>query len=161
MTAQASKPMQSRWELLRLVLRSGRRAYHIVAIMLAVSPPLIAATFATGPEHWDLFERSGALTTTIGFLLASRRYLHRGIIELAMIDQDNGSRANIRELAEDIHATKLGMAVSAFGTIIWGWGEILQWWTFGCLIIWAAVAAFDVRRDFVRLRDNPIGVPLA
>ena len=65
------------------------------------------------------------------------------------------------ELVEDIHATKLGLAVSAFGTIIWGAGKYLQWWTFGYLVIWAAIAAFDAWRDFVRLRDVPLGDPSA
>ena len=26
--------------------------------------------------------------------------------------------------SEDIHTAKLGLALSAFGTIIWGWGQV-------------------------------------
>jgi hypothetical protein len=144
------------FHLLRLALQGGQRAYRAAAILLAVSPPLIAAVLVTGSGRWDLFERSGALTSMIGLLLASRRYLRRGIVEIAMMDRSDGSNSNIMELLEDIHATKLGLAISAFGTVIWGGGQYLQWWTFGYLVIWAAVAAFDAWRDFVRLKDMPI-----
>ena len=65
------------------------------------------------------------------------------------------------EFVEDIHATKLGLAVSAFGMMIWGVGKYLQWWTFTYLIVWAAIVVFDAWRDFVRLRDTPIAVPSA
>ena len=97
----------------------------------------------------------------IGLLLASRRYLRRGIVEIAMMDRSDGSNSHVMELLEDIHATKLGLAISAFGTVIWGGGQYLQWWTFGYLIIWAAIAALDAWRDFVRLHDTPTGVPSA
>lgn len=158
MTNQRSKTAASYWDLLRLMLRGGHRASRTAAILVAVSAPVLCALFVRGPERWDLFERSGAITTTIGLLLASRRYLRRGIIEIAMVDQNHGSKASMLELVEDIHATKLGMAVSAFGTLIWGAGKYLQWWTFGYLIIWVAIAALDAWRDFVRLRDTSIGV---
>ena len=39
----------------------------LVAIVLAVSPPLIVACFATSHDRWDLFQRSGALTGAVGF----------------------------------------------------------------------------------------------
>ena len=65
------------------------------------------------------------------------------------------------ELLEDIHTQKLGLALSAFGVFIWGWGKYLEWWSFGYLVVWAVIAACDAWRDFVRLRDTPIGVPPA
>ena len=152
-----SKTLANYLGILRLVFRGGHRAFRATAIFLAVSPPVMCALFVRGPDRWDLFERSGALTTTIGFLLASRRYLQHGIIEIAIIDQNHGDKSNMSELVEDIHATKLGLAVSAFGTLIWGAGKYLHWWTFSYLIVWAAIAALDAWRDFVRLRDAPIG----
>jgi hypothetical protein len=161
MTSHPRKTLARYLQLHRLVLRGGQRGYGAVAIFLAVSPPLIAALFATGPERWELFERSGALTTTIGLLLASRRYLQRGIIEIAMIDAGHGSESNMTDLLEDVHATKLGLAISAFGTIIWGLGKYLRWWTFSSLIVWAAITALDAWRDLVCLRDNPSAVPSA
>jgi hypothetical protein len=39
-----------------------------------------------------------------------------------------------------------------------GWGMYLRWWTFSYLLGWAAIAAFDAWRDFVRLRDSQVGV---
>ena len=158
MVSDLSKTPASYWALLRLMLRSGGSAARTAAILVAISAPVLCALFVGGPERWDLFERSGAITTTIGLLLASRRYLHRGIIEIAIVDQSGGAKSNMFELVEDIHATKLGMAVSAFGTLIWGAGKYLQWWTFGYLIIWAAVAGLEAWRDFDRLRKTPIGV---
>ena len=161
MTRNRHKVLASYLGLVGRMLQGGRRISRAAAITLAVSPPVICALFARGPERWDLFERSGALTSAIGLLLASRRYLGRGVIEIAIIEQGKGSKSNTLELIENIHATKLGLAVSAFGTIIWGTGKYLQWWTFSYLIVWAAIAAFDAWRDFVRLRDAPIGDPPA
>ena len=65
------------------------------------------------------------------------------------------------ELLEDIHTTKIGLAVSAFGTVVWGWGDYLRWWSFSLLLVWALIAACDAWRDSVRLRDTPFGVPPA
>ena len=75
--------------------------------------------------------------------------------------QNNGSKSDMIKLLEDIHTTKIGLAVSAFGTIIWGWGEYLRWWSFSYLIVWAIIAAYDAWRDFVRMRNVRIGVPPA
>ena len=136
--SQFTETPTSYWDLIRLMLRVGHRVSRTAAILVAISAPVLCAIFVRGPERWDYFERSGAITTTIGLLLASRRYLHRGIIEIAIADQNIGSKSNMLELVEDIHATKLGMAVSAFGTLIWGAGKYLQWWTFVYLIVWAA-----------------------
>ena len=65
------------------------------------------------------------------------------------------------ELLDDIYTAKLGLALSAFGTIIWGWGQYLGWWSFSYLVVWAVIAARDAWRDVDRLRDAPIGVPPA
>lgn len=51
----------------------------IVAIILAVCAPLICAWHAESTGRWDLFERSGSITTTIGLLLASRRYVRHSV----------------------------------------------------------------------------------
>ena len=134
---------------------------RVAATILAVSPPLVFAWFATGSDRWDLFERSGSLTSAIGLLLASRRYLGRGVHELAILHKHNESRSSVVELMEDIHSAKLEFALSAFGMVIWGWGAYLRWWSFSYLVVWAAIAAFDAWRDFVHLRDSPIGVPPA
>lgn len=159
MTSQSGKAPSSYPELVRLRTPGAYRARRVAAIILGVSPPLVCAWFATGPDRWELFERSGSLTTAIGLLLASRKYLQRGILELAIMHRNNESKSDMIELLEDIHTTKMGLAISAFGTIIWGWGEYLQWWSFSYLVVWAVIAACDAWRDFVRLRDTPTGVP--
>ncbi|MGC2460810.1 MAG: hypothetical protein WA446_07555 [Steroidobacteraceae bacterium] len=37
---------------------------------------------------------------------------------------------DLAELLGDAYTAKLGLALSAFGTIICGWGEYLGWWSF-------------------------------
>jgi hypothetical protein len=162
MTSQLGKARSSYLELFRLRTPGAYRARRLAAGILAVSPPLICAWFATGPDRWDLFERSGALTSSVGLLLASRQYLRHGVLELAILQINNSqSNSNMVELLENIFTAKLGLAISAFGTIIWGWGKYLRWWSFSYLVVWAAIAARDAWRDSVRLRDTPIAVPPA
>ena len=161
MTSQFGKARSSYAEYFRLLFPRAYRARRVAAIILAVSPPLICAWFATGPDRWGLFQRSGSLTTAIGLLLASRRYLGHGVLELAILHITNKSRSSMVELLEDIHTAKMGLGLSAFGTIIWGWGDYLGWWSFSYLVVWAVIEVRDAWRDFVRLRDTPIGVPPA
>jgi|SRR5271167_320998 len=155
------KARSSYLELFRLRTPLAYRARRVAACILAMSPPLICAWFAKGPDRWDLFERSGALTCAIGLLLASRQYLGHGVLELAIlqINNESESRSSMVELVENILTAKLGLAISAFGTIIWGWGTYLRWWSFSYLVVWAVIAALEAWRDFVRLRDTPIAVP--
>ncbi len=153
MTSQFGKAPSSYLELLRLqAFPGGYRG--VAAIILAVSPPLICASFATGHDRWDLFERSGSLTSAVGLLLVSRQYLGYGIFELAILQKNKESRSSIVELAEDIHTAKLGLALSAFGMTISAWGKYLGWWSFSYVVVWAVIAALDAWRDFVRLRDD-------
>ena len=162
MTSQFGKTRSSYLELFRLQTPGAYRARRVAAFVLAMSPPLICAWFATGPDRWDLFERSGALTCAVGLLLASRQYLGHGVLELAILQiNESQSRSGMVELLENIFTAKLGLAISAFGTIIWGWGKYLRWWSFSYLVVWAVIAALEVWRDFVRLRDSPIAVPPA
>jgi len=158
MTSQFDKASSSYAELARVRTPRAYRARRVAAIILAVSPPLICAWLAKGPDRWDLFERSGSLTAAFGLLLASRKYLRHGVLELAILP-NNESSSSMVELLEDIYTAKLGLAISAFGTIIWGWGEYLRWWSFSYLVVWAVIAARDAWRDFVRLRHNPIVPP--
>ena len=129
----------------------------ITAIILGLSPPLICAWFATVHDRWDLFERSGSLTSAIGLLAASRRYLGYSVLELAALRESRVS--TVDELLEDIYAAKMGLALSAFGMTISAWGEHLRWWSFCYVIVWAVIAALDAWRDFVHLRGSPIGAP--
>jgi hypothetical protein len=123
------------------------RVRRVAAIIVAICPPIICAWLARNSGRWDLFERSGSITTAIGLALASRRYIEYGVLELAMRQAHTPER-NVDEIVDDIFTAKLGLALSAFGTIIWGWGQYLGWWSFSCLLVWALFAARDARRDF-------------
>jgi len=118
---------------------------RVAATIMAISPPILCACLAGSSGNWELFERSGSITTAIGLVLASRRYVQYGVLELAM--QARGPAPDAREMLEDILTAKLGLALSAFGTVIWGWGKYIGWWSFTCLLVWALFAARDARRD--------------
>lgn len=127
------------------------RVRSAAAIILALSPPTVCALLASSSGRWDLFERSGSITTAIGLLLASRRYIRYGVRELALLHAQK-LQAEVTEIYEDIFTAKRGLALSAVGTIIWGWGTYLRWWSFSCLLVWALFALLDSRRDFNRAR---------
>jgi hypothetical protein len=122
------------------------RVRSVAAVLLAISPPIVCAFLARSSDRWDLFERSGSITTAIGLFLASRRYIRYGALELAMLHAQK-LQPDVTEIFEDVFTAKRGLALSAFGTIIWGWGQYLRWWSFGCLLAWALFAVFDARRD--------------
>ena len=120
---------------------------RLAAVALGLSPPLVCAVLAEGSGRWDLFERSGSITAAIGLLLASRRYIQHGVLELTMLRANDAMRSDIAEVLEDVVTGKLGLALSAFGSIVWGWGTYLGWWCFGLLAIWLIVALRDALRD--------------
>jgi hypothetical protein len=122
------------------------RVRRVAAVILALAPPIACAFLARESGRWDLFERSGSITTAIGLLLASRRYIRYGVLELAILRAQ--PKPDMVEMLEDILTAKLGLALSAFGTIIWGWGKYLGWWSFSYLLVWAVFAARNARRDF-------------
>ena len=132
-------------ELAGLWPTKGYRMRRVAAIFLAISPPIAYAFLARQTGRWDLFERSGSITTAIGLLLASRRYIRYSVLELAVLNAQ--PNANIAEILEDIFTAKLGLALSAFGTIIWGWGKYLGWASFTYLVVWALFAVRDFRHD--------------
>ena len=139
------------------------RAYRlrrVIAIGLAICPAVVSAGVAQILDRWDLFERAGSITTAIGLLLASRRHIRFGIFVLATL-QARKPEFDVAEITDDIHAAKLGLALSAFGTIVWGWGAYLGWWSFSCLLIWAVLAARDVHRDANRARIDLLCARLA
>jgi hypothetical protein len=122
------------------------RVRRLAATLVALSPPTACACLAGNSGNWDFFERSGSITTAIGLLVASRRYIQYGVLELAQL-QERRSTADGLEIPEDVVTAKLGLALSAFGTVIWGWGKYLGWWSFSYLAVWALFAARDACRD--------------
>ena len=120
---------------------------HLAVVTLAISPPFLCALIAERTGRWDLFERSGSITAAVGLLIASRRYIGHSVLELTMLHLNDPLKSDVAELQDDIITSKFGLALSACGTVIWGWGAYLGWWGFGCLAIWVLFAIHDVRRD--------------
>ena len=133
---------------------SAHRVRTVVIVALAVCPSIVCARLAENSGAWDLFERSGSITTAIGLLVASRRYIQHGVLELAALQANEKLRSNVAEVLEEILTAKLGLALSAFGTIIWGWGKYIGWWSFAYLLVWALFALRDARHDFARVRSQ-------
>lgn len=151
MTLQPPRTTVTLLALMGLRPLSKYRVRSIVAFVLGVCPPIVFAWIGQNSGDWDLFERSGALTAAVGLLVASRRYVEYGILDLAMPSSSESQKSDLAELLEDIFTAKLGLALSAFGTIIWGWGKYLGWWAFSLLLVWAFFAIRDVRKDLARL----------
>jgi hypothetical protein len=126
----------------------------LIAVIVAISPPVIFAWLAEGTGRWELFERSGSITAAIGLLLASRRFVRHGVLELTMLHLNDELKSNIAEVLEDIVTGKLGLALSAFGSIIWGWGTYLGWWCFMYLAVWMIFVVRDGHRDVIHLRNR-------
>ena len=126
----------------------------IVGVVFGLCPPIVCAWLAENSANWELFERSGSATVAIGLMMASRRYLGRGVLELAILHARKEPQVDIVDLLEDVFTTKTGLALSGFGTIVWGWGKYLGWWSFGYLALWTLLILRDARRDFVRLREG-------
>ena len=122
-------------------------ARRLAAAVLAISPPFVCALLAEATGRWDLFERSGSITAAIGLFLASRRYIRHGALELTMLRVNDALKSDTAEVLEDVLTGKLGLALSAFGSIIWGWGTYLGWWCFAFTAIWVIGALRDAHRD--------------
>jgi len=131
--------------------------WPVVVVMLGLCPPLLGGWFAQSSGNWDLFERSGSLTAAIGLVVASRRYFQYGVLEMATLRADGEPKSQMAELLEDVLTAKTGLALSAFGTIVWGWGRYLGWWSFTYLLVWAWFAFRDIHRDSIRLKKSHSG----
>jgi hypothetical protein len=132
-------------------------SWLVVVVVLGLCPPLLGGWFAQSSGNWNLFERSGSITTAIGLVVASRRYFQYGVHELAMLRADNELKSHLAELLEDVLTAKQGLALSAFGTIVSGWGKYLGWWSFSYLLVWAWFAFRDIYRDSIRLKKSHPG----
>ena len=125
----------------------------MVFVVLGLCSLLLGGWFAQSSGNWDLFERSGSMTVAIGLVVASRRYFQYGVHELAMLRADDELKSDMGELLEDVLTAKMGLALSAFGTIVWGWGKYLGW-SFSYLLVWAWFAFRDIYRDSIRLKKS-------
>jgi hypothetical protein len=135
----------------------GVPGWLVVVVVLGLCPPLLGGWFAQSSGNWDLFERFGSMTVAIGLVVASRRYFQYSVHELAMLRADAELKSEMAELLEDVLTAKTGLALSAFGTIVWGWGKYLGWWSFSYLLVWAWFASRDIYRDSIRLKKSHPG----
>lgn len=132
----------------------------VALIVLAVSPALICARLAQTSAHWGLFERSGSIVTIIGLLLASRHYFAYTVTDLVVARTYEGTGFNVGKGLSDVLAARRGLTLSAFGTLIWGWGIFLRWWSFAVLALWMAFVIYRAFRDPVLQRRCNDGLPL-
>ena len=153
-TTQSARTGMTLLALLGVRPLTTYRVRSIAAVTLGICPPIVFAWVGQTSGNWDLFERSGAITSAIGLLVASRRYVEHGLLELAMPPSDDKQPSQLAELLEDIFTAKIGLALAAFGTIVWGWGKYLGWWAFSLLLVWAFFAIRDTRWDLIRLRTG-------
>ena len=131
----------------------------VAMIALAVSPAILCGYLAQASGHWGLFERSGSVITITGLLLASRRYLEHTVTDLvvARTNDDAGFKPN--HALSEVLAARRGLTLSAFGTLIWGWGIFLRWWSFGVLALWMAFVVYRAFRDPVLQRSGDDDLP--
>jgi hypothetical protein len=124
----------------------GYIVWTFAIIVLAVLPALICACVAQASKRWDLFERSGSVTTIIGLLLASRPYFEYTITDLVTAHADEHAAFKPRVALSNILAAKRGLTLSAFGSLIWGWGTYLRWWSFSVLALWMIFMVYWAHR---------------
>jgi hypothetical protein len=122
-------------------------ARSVSMIVLAVSPALVCAYFAQTSADWHLFERSGSIVTIAGLLLASRRYFEHTVTDLVVAHTREDARFEPTEVLSSILDARRGLTLSAFGTLIWGWGTILRWWSFAVLALWLAFVIYRAFYD--------------
>ncbi|MEM5314397.1 hypothetical protein [Paraburkholderia sp. JHI869] len=125
----------------------------IAMIALAVSPAIVCAYLAQASARWDLFERSGSVITITGLLLASRRYLEHTVTDLVVARRSEDAGIQPHHALSEVLAARRGLTLSAFGTLIWGWGIFLRWWSFGVLALWMAFVVYRAFRDPVLQRS--------
>ncbi len=96
----------------------------VVTIALATCPLMVCAWLAESSGRWELFERSGSITTAIGLMLASRRHIRYGVLELAVSRAHNDLESDVREALEDILTAKLGLVTLGIWNARLGMGHI-------------------------------------
>ena len=125
----------------------------LVAILFAVFPAFLCAWLADRSGRWDLFERAGSIATTIGLVFASGRYVRHSVLELA-VSRSGQRDSSLAEVLDEVIGARIGFALSGFGTLVWGWGAYLRWWSFLYLPVWGLVVARTIHRYRRTLRRS-------
>jgi hypothetical protein len=135
-------------------------ARSISMIVLAVCPSVVCAYLAQTSSDWHLFERSGSIVTIAGLLLASRRYFERTVTDLVVAHTRDDAGFERNEVLSSILDARRGLTLSAFGTLIWGWGIYLRWWSFAFLALWLGFvfyrAFYDPVLQYARDDVSPV-----
>jgi Na+/melibiose symporter-like transporter len=121
--------------------------HSLALILLAVGPAILCAWLAQSSGSWQMFERSGSIITIVGLLLASRRYIEHSVTDLVRERASEYARFKPRTMLGDILDARRGLTLSAFGTLIWGWGAYLRWWSFAVLAMWMAFVFYRAFQD--------------
>jgi hypothetical protein len=132
----------------------------LALVVLAVSPAIVCACFAQSPASWRLFERCGSIITIVGLLLASRRYFESTVTDMVVAQANENARFKPGKALGDILDARRGLTLSAFGTLIWGWGIFLRWWSFAVLALWMAYVIYRAFHDplLQRSRDDVLSL---
>ncbi len=105
----------------------------LLTMAIGVAVIGIAASLVAGEWHW--FSRSGAVVVLIGVLMSARRCVRIGFKGLRQdetaIDckpslQASEQKNTEKEHSQDIGAAQRGIWVAVVGTLIWGFGDLLD-----------------------------------
>lgn len=124
------------------------RLLKLAGIVAGVSPAIFCAWCANQSGRWDLFERAGSIATTIGLIFATGRYIRHSTLELVMSRSRTHYPPDLVESLDEVIGARVGLALSGFGTLVWGWGAYLRWWSFGYLAVWGLLAAYRLRQNY-------------
>jgi hypothetical protein len=108
--------------------------HGILAISLTWS--LFSVYLSVLLADWTWFSRSGAILTLSGAILAIRKLLRLGLEELYR-DQHTINGGHVvptpeelqaeEENRRDIKASRLGFCLLLIGTLIWGYGDLINY----------------------------------
>ena len=82
----------------------------VVVVVLGLCPLLLGGWFAQSSGNWNLFERSGSITSAIGLVVASRRYFQYGVHELAMLRSGDELKSEMAKMQEDVLDSQDGLS---------------------------------------------------
>lgn len=118
--------------LFRWIVTTNWFLFLLAALLVGGS---LLLSLYTGAWHW--FQRSGALTVSIGAVLSTRRPL-RLMLESLIGDEGPNGRYKASKLPPfsdpaELRTCLCGFALVAMGTLIWAYGDLI-----GCLAYWNA-----------------------
>ncbi len=108
----------------------GSANYVMAFAFLMIACGVVISTIT---KEWMWFSRFGALVTISGLLLTSSPLFVKGIylsvsgaFGFASRDEDGNSRVVTPQARKIGDAVFLGIVITIFGTLIWGFGDLLD-----------------------------------